>query len=130
MSSVIDLHNFVDACLIFLIHYVYCNRFARLGPRGASVPHRVVRFPVDAGQTSYPSGGCKPLNRIVNRCMSVHELGGKRASFPVCALPVSVHIVHRDGLDVNAVPSERGIHRYACHVLGFDCRDRRSGARM
>ena len=61
--------------------------------------------------------------------IGVRELDGRRAHLSMSTLPIGVRIVHRDGLDVSAVPSERGTRRYACHVLGFDCRDRRSGVR-
>ena len=61
--------------------------------------------------------------------IGVCELGGCRAHLPASTLPIGVRIMHRDGLFIDAVPSERGTCRYACHVLGFDCRDRRSGAR-
>ena len=61
--------------------------------------------------------------------IGVCKLGGCRAHLPASTLPIGVRIMHRDELVVNAVPNEHGTCWYACHILGFDCRDRRSGAR-
>ena len=41
--------------------------------------------------------------------VGVRKLDGRRVHLPMSALPISVRIVHRDGPDVSAVPSERGI---------------------
>ena len=75
------------------------------------------------------SGGCESSLSIrdsphVDAC----ELDGYRAHLLVGTLPIGVRIVHRDGLDVSAVPSGHDTCRYACHVLGFEFRDQQSGA--
>ena len=38
------------------------------------------------------------------RRLSAYELGGKRAAFPMGAMPVGAHVMCRDGLVIDLVP--------------------------